>query len=182
MLIASFAALNHSPALSSSGQNQRAPSDLNPIAAPTLMLTSLSASASPVAAPQNQSAALTVGTQASQIQPDKLIVTRTKNDLNNLTAPPFTKTIVDHILVQKLYTEILALPSFPSGTFNCPPGSGVQYHLAFYSGAVLILAADYRPTGCPSLQLNDGTVKSGDSAFDSDLWHALGFASDQQFL
>ncbi len=115
--------------------------------------------------------------------PDRLAVTRTKNNLNNPTAPPFSKTIADRSLVEKLYADISALPPFPAGPLNCPNDLGIRYHLDFYSGTASLLAADYEPTGCASVKLSDGTVKSAATgSFGADLRQALGFSSERQFL
>ncbi len=121
--------------------------------------------------------------QAAQEVPDRLVVTRTKNNLNNPTAPPFSKTITDPSLAQKLYADIIALPLFPNGTMNCPNDVGTAYHLNFYLGPVTVLAADYKPTGCASVKLSDGTVKADPTrSFGADLRQALGFLSDRQFF
>ncbi|MGA3309652.1 MAG: hypothetical protein ABSD08_13700 [Xanthobacteraceae bacterium] len=121
--------------------------------------------------------------QAAQQVPDRLVVTRTKNNLNNPTAPPFSKTIVDRSLVEKLYGDIFALPPPPDGIRNCPNDVGIRYHLDFYSGAASLLAADYEPTGCASVRLSDGTVRSDlTGSFGVDLRQALGFSSVRQFL
>jgi hypothetical protein len=125
----------------------------------------------------------TASAQSAQEVPDRLVVTRKKNNLNSPTALPFRKTISDQSLVKKIYAAIAALPPFPSGVLNCPNDVGISYHLDFFSGTVSLLAANYEPTGCASLRLSDGTVKSDPTgSFEADLRRALGFSSDRQFL
>jgi hypothetical protein len=122
------------------------------------------------------------GPAPQRMMPDRLVVTKIANNLDNPTAPPFSKTITDPTVVQKLYSDILALPPFPLGTYSCPPDIGIQYNLDFYLGAVSILTADYDPTGCASLKLNDRTVKTDATrGFEVDLAEALGL-SEAQFL
>ena len=114
--------------------------------------------------------------------PNRLLVTRTKDNLNNTGAPPFHAAVSDPA-VAKLYADISALPPFPAGPMNCPNDMGIRYHLDFYAGASLALAADYQPTGCVSVRLRDGTVKSDPAgSFKTDFEHALGFASDRQLF
>jgi len=115
--------------------------------------------------------------------PDRLVVTRTKNNRNNPNAPPYSGTINDRASVGKLYAEVLALPPLGGGPRNCPNDLGISYHLDFYSGTTSLLAADYDPTGCASVTLSDGTVKSAATgSFRADLSQALGFSPDRQFL
>jgi hypothetical protein len=127
--------------------------------------------------------AATLRQRTAQATPDRLVVTRTKNNLNNPTASPFRKTIADRATVAKLSADIAALPPAPSGIANCPNDLGIAYHLDFYAGSSALLAADYLPTGCASVRLSDGTVKSAAAGnFRADLRQALGFATDRQFL
>jgi hypothetical protein len=125
----------------------------------------------------------TSSAQSAQEVPDRLVVTRTKNNLNNPAAPPFTKTITDRSTVEKLYADILALPPLPGGPLNCPNDVGINYRLDFYSGAASFLAGDYGPTGCASVRLSNGTTKRDTTgSFGADLQHALRFSSRRQFL
>jgi hypothetical protein len=101
----------------------------------------------------------TASAYAAQIGPDRLVVTRTRNNVGNPAAPPFSETIADRSAVEQLYAEIAALPPLPAGPLNCPNDVGISYHLDFYSGTERALAADYQPTGCSSVRLSDGTVK-----------------------
>lgn len=148
----------------------------------------LSAARAPAVATENRPrTSLTLEAMSSgpvaQVVPDRLVVTRTKNNLNNAAAPPYSKTVADRSSVARLYADIFALPPFPAGAMNCPNDVGITYHLDFYSEAAALLAADYRPTGCASVRLSDGTVKSDPSGhFAADLKQALGMASDRQFL
>jgi hypothetical protein len=120
---------------------------------------------------------------AQASSPDGLVVMRTNTNRNNPAAPPFSKTITDLSAVEKLYAEIAALPLFPAGPVNCPNDVGIRYHLKFYSGTALLLVADDKPTGCPSVQLSDGSIRSdADGSFANDLSRVLGFSSRQQFL
>jgi prepilin-type N-terminal cleavage/methylation domain-containing protein len=126
-------------------------------------------------------ASLILASRASQNLPDKLIVTRTHNNLGNPTAAPFSETITNTALVQKVYTDILVLPSFSSAPTSCPPDFGIQYHLEFYSGATSLLRADYGPTGCSDVLLSNGAAKYGGvSSFQTDLMQAVGFSSYRQ--
>ena len=120
---------------------------------------------------------------AAQEVPDRLLVTRTKNNLNNFAAPPFSDTISDRSLVEKLYADIAALPPLPAGPLNCPNDMGIRYGLDFYSGTALLVSGVYEPTGCASIRLSDGTSKSdARGSFGADLMHALGISSQRQFL
>ena len=121
--------------------------------------------------------------QAAHALPVRLAVTRTKSNLNNPSAPPFTRTVADRTWVAKLYSDILALPPLPSGSSNCPLDLGIRYHLDFISGVTSVLAADYEPSGCPSIRLSDGMVKSDPTgSFKVDFMQALGFSSDRQLF
>jgi hypothetical protein len=123
------------------------------------------------------------GRDVAQALPDRLVVARTKNNRNNPSAPPFSKAIADRSSVAKLYADIAALPVFPAGPRNCPNESGITYRLDFYAQTTALLAADYDPSGCASVTLSDGTMKSAASgSFRSDLSQALGFTSDRQLL
>jgi hypothetical protein len=120
-----------------------------------------------------------------QVMPDRLVVTRTKNNPNDSNASPFTKTITGPAVVQKLYADIEALPPAPNlgnEPINCPLDLGVQYHLDFYSGDTIVLSADYAPTGCGGVALGNGELKLGTNSFETELWQALGFPSVWQFV
>jgi hypothetical protein len=70
-----------------------------------------------------------------------------------------------------------------SGAYSCPNDWGIVLRLEFYEQHTLVLAADYRPTGCASIKFTSGTNKDAMSGnFSTDLWKALGFSSEQQFL
>jgi hypothetical protein len=118
-----------------------------------------------------------------QASPDRLVVTRTHNNLKDLDAPPFSTTITDRATIEKLYQNVLALPPLPAGRFDCPRDSGLRYRLDFYVGGALLLSVDYAPTGCRTVSLSDGTVKSdARGSFDIDFRQALGFASTEEYL
>jgi hypothetical protein len=126
---------------------------------------------------------LTSSASAAQEVPDRLVATRTRNNSNDPTAPPFSKTITDRSLVEKLYADISALPPFPTGASNCPNNVGITYRLDFYSGTASLLGADYEPTGCAAVTSSDGTVKGDPTrSFGANLRQALGFSSDRQFF
>jgi hypothetical protein len=126
---------------------------------------------------------VTSSARAAEKIPDRLVVTRTRNNLDNRAAEPFAKTITDEASVGKLYSEIGALPPFPAGPLNCPISLGTTYHLDFYLRSVSLLAADYEPTGCASVRLVDGTMKGDPNrSFGADLRQALGIPSERQFL
>lgn len=123
------------------------------------------------------------GQQLAEAGPDRLVVTRTKNNLSNPNALPFSKIIANQALVAKLYADIVALPPFPAGPHNCPNDSGVTYHLDFYSGTASLLAGDYDPSGCAAIRLSNGTAKSAATgSLRTDLIQALGFSTDRQLL
>jgi hypothetical protein len=120
---------------------------------------------------------------AGQMRPDRLVVTRTKNNLNAPDAPPFSKTITDRATVEKLYQDIQALPPMPTGRFGCPMDAGVTYRLDFFSGGTPLLSASYTPTGCASVALSDGMIKSDMSGgLRAELTGALDFASERELL
>jgi hypothetical protein len=80
------------------------------------------------------------------MMPDRLVASRTMNAINDLSALPFAKTIINRTQVQTLYAEILALPPFPTGgdgEMNCPIDLGLEYHFDFYSGDISLLSGDY---------------------------------------
>ena len=138
------------------------------------------ATATPILRPL---AGVTLSLQLAQGAPDRLVVTRTKNNLNNPGAPAFSKTIADREKVEKLYEDILDLPPLRAGRLNCPRDVGIRYSLDFYAGTASILAGDYDPTGCATINLGDGTIKSDSGgSFAADFRQALGFASERQFL
>jgi hypothetical protein len=106
-----------------------------------------------------------------------LVATRTRNDLKHFDAPPFGATIADRATIEKLYEDILALPPLPAGRLDCPRDSGLRYRLDFYVGRALLLSGDYAPTGCRTVSLSDGTVKSDSrGSFGTDFVQALGFS------
>jgi hypothetical protein len=115
--------------------------------------------------------------------PDRLVVTRTKPNINNPAAAPFSKTLDHRSLVAGLYADISALPPLPSGRLHCPRDLGISYHLNFEAAGVTVLAADYQPSGCALVKLSDGTVKSdADGILRNALQGALGFPSERAFL
>jgi hypothetical protein len=118
----------------------------------------------------------------AQVAPDRLVVTRTRNNVGNPAAPPFSKTIADRSAVEELYADIAALPPLPAGPLNCPNDVGVSYRLDFYSGTETVLFADYQPTGCASVRLSDGAVKGDPTrSFGVHLRQMLGL-SESAFL
>ena len=128
------------------------------------------------------SASTTPPVPSSNVQPDKLIVTRT-----NPNVPSFKKTITDRAQVQKMYQEIMNLPVFhqscnePSGcNLNCPLVTGVGYRLDFSSDTVSLLSADYHPTGCGYLRLSDGTERIESAEFEINFEQARGISSDRE--
>ena len=131
------------------------------------------------AKPSENTVSIYRGEHFVQEFPDSLVVTRTMSN----SAPPFRKTISDRALVEKLYTDIVGLPPLPRELINCPMDMGTNYRLQFYLTAVIKLEANYRPSGCASVTLSDGTLKSdAGRSFGSELKQALGFSSDRQFL
>jgi hypothetical protein len=134
---------------------------------------------------------------SSEALPDRLVVTRPKGDLDplppvlaqlsdgpyrvdtNSIPPPFTKTITDQTTVQKLYSDIYALPpiEYQSGApISCPLDTGISYWLDFYKGNRFLLhAADY-PTGCGGVSLGKGDNRAGTDYFDGQLEKALGLS------
>jgi hypothetical protein len=121
---------------------------------------------------------------ATQEIPDRLVVTKTRDNLNNPGAPRFSKTITDQSLVHKLYEDMLTLPLLLNGPRSCPSDMGIRYRLDWYLGANHLLAADYDPTGCASVKTSDGRLRGDPTGnFEIDIRKALGFSpSDQQFL
>ena len=119
----------------------------------------------------------------AQIVPDRLVVTRTRSNLDHPDAVPFSKTIGERATVETLYQDILALPPMPAGRFDCPRDLGIRYRLDFYAAGALLLSGDYAPTGCRTVNLSNGTVKNASSgSFRADLVQALGFTSDRELL
>lgn len=115
--------------------------------------------------------------------PDRLVVTRTKPNINNPAAAPFSKTLDHRSLVAELYADISALPPPPSGPLHCPLDLGISYHLNFEAAGVTVLSADYQPSGCAVVRLSDGTVKSDATGIlRKALQGALGFPSERAFL
>jgi hypothetical protein len=125
--------------------------------------------------------AVTPDLLVAQVSPDRLAVTRTQNNLNTPDAPPFSQTIANRATVEKLYGDIQALPSLPAGRFGCPRDVGIRYRLDFFAASTLLVSCTYAPSGCASVALSDGTVKSAASgSFRADLVAALGFATEQE--
>jgi hypothetical protein len=119
---------------------------------------------------------------AAQQTPDRLVVTRATNNVNNPAALPFSRIIADQSIVEALYADVAALPPFPTGPLPCPNDFGIDYHLDFYAGSETVLAAEYRPSGCASLRLRDGTLKGDPTrSFGAHLRQALNL-SDHAFL
>jgi hypothetical protein len=131
--------------------------------------------------PQPLAATAGPGVRFAQLPPDRLVVTRTRTSRSNPNAPPYSRTIDDGAAVAKLYADVAALPPPPAGPLNCPMDLGISYHLEFYAGTTPLLAVDYEPTGCASVRLGDGTVRSAATgSFGTDLRKALGLSSDRE--
>jgi hypothetical protein len=91
--------------------------------------------------------------------PDRLVVIRTRPNLEDTDAAPFSRTIDNPAKVQQVYNDISALP-VATGTYSCPPDLGITYSLDFYVGVFLLLTAEYEPTGCAFVTLPDGITRS----------------------
>lgn len=106
----------------------------------------------PTSTSQSSQAISQATNSATSMQPDRLVVTRKHDNLNDLSPPPLNKTITDRATVIKLYADILALPLFPSGSgvMNCPVDeSGIGHVICFLAH---ILALPLFPSGvmnCP---------------------------------
>ena len=93
-------------------------------------------------------------TQLPNISPDKLIVIRPQDNIDNL--PALTRTITDSNTIKKLYDDISNLPFPPSGTINCPIQFFEQYTLFFSLHGTVVLQGTFNPTGCRIIQIQNG--------------------------
>lgn len=114
-------------------------------------------------------------TQLPNISPDKLVVIRPQDKIDNL--PAFTKTITNQVIVKKLYDDISNLPFPPSGTISCPIQFFEQYTLFFSLHGTVVLQGTFNPTGCRIIQIQSGkarwAITKQGSQFIQDFQNAL---------
>lgn len=108
-------------------------------------------------------------------QPDVLVITQ-ENPQHRPIPSIGTTTIKDPDVVQELYSDILAMPSFPNGPIACPADFGVSYDLTFSSGKALILKAKAEATGCKGIRLSNGKSKWSMGKEGDNFWSTLGKA------
>lgn len=89
--------------------------------------------------------------------PDRLDIYRSDNP--QLTHPVLVRIITDARKVRDFYLEIYVLPTPQAGTYNCPIDFFTRYLFDFYQRKKLLLHAQYDPTGCRFLQLNNKASK-----------------------
>lgn len=114
-------------------------------------------------------------------KPDRLVVTRIKNDLNNPSTASFARTVSDPSEVQKLCASVFALPTL-TGMINCPMDNGISYAFDFYRKTTLLLHAIYNPTGCRLLQIRGEPIRFALTGyFNDELLSALQITPKQFF-
>lgn len=91
-----------------------------------------------------------------QVTPDKLIITRPEDKLDNL--PALTQTHTDQQKIKELYDELYMLPT-SNRSGGCPIAYFSEYTLDFYKENKRILHAVLKPTGCSNVQLNNDEIK-----------------------
>ncbi|HEV3166015.1 MAG TPA: hypothetical protein VGZ22_18455 [Isosphaeraceae bacterium] len=91
--------------------------------------------------------------------------------------PQLDRTITNQQTVQRLATDILALPAVPSGTYSCPADFGTSYTLRFTGGAPWSAVVDV--FGCRTVRLSDGRNlwSLTTPSLEPDLAAALGLSS-----
>jgi hypothetical protein len=83
-------------------------------------------------------------------------------------APQVQVTVTDASKVSSLFEAALALPTVPEGTYSCPADFGVQYELAFTSGAT-VTRVGLEPNGCGWVSIPGSSARSPDAAWWSQL-------------
>ena len=108
--------------------------------------------------------------------PNKLVVTRTEDKTDHLSA--LTITITDEAKVRKLFEDIYLLPTFiPGARYNCPAENFSKYMLDFYLNNTLISHGMYTPTGCPTVKLDNLNARLDlRRSFASDFKQDLGLS------
>lgn len=91
-----------------------------------------------------------------QLTPDRMVITRPEDKIDNL--PALSQTHTDQKKIKQLYDEIYMLPTSKRSE-SCPVGFFSEYILDFYKDSKLVLHAVLKPTGCSSVQLNKGEIK-----------------------
>jgi hypothetical protein len=122
--------------------------------------------------------------QSSGVEPDKLAVTRTQNNVNDQNAPPFARTITDRSVVEAIYATVRGVSSTPAPLpcnkddlecvmrelRQCPADEGPIYTLDFYDGETLALRFQYDPTGCTAQPILSSELEEALSLTDNQFY------------
>ncbi len=84
--------------------------------------------------------------------------------------PSVDVTLTEPAPARAVYAATIALPDFPSGTFNCPNDSGVRYTIAFSSDTGRTVAAVLNPGGCRAAQITGSHERR---VLDDTYWASL---------
>jgi hypothetical protein len=99
--------------------------------------------------------------------------------------PPPTNvdvTLTDPIPSRAIYEATLALPAFPSGTYNCPADLGYRYTIAFENEQAVAVTAGLNPGGCRDVVIAGMTrIRRSDDAYWALLAEKLGIDESTLF-
>jgi hypothetical protein len=84
--------------------------------------------------------------------------------------PAVDVTLTDPTPTRAIYASTIALPDFPSGTFNCPVDFGIRYTVVFDVGGAHALTAVLNPGGCGDVTISGSSTRR---AIDPAYWASL---------
>ena len=84
--------------------------------------------------------------------------------------PSVDVALTDPAPARAVYAATMALPDFPSGTFNCPSDSGVRYTIIFSGDTGQTVSAVLNPGGCREVQITGSHERR---VLDDTYWASL---------
>lgn len=88
--------------------------------------------------------------------------------------PNLDVTVNSPAAIEKLYETMLSLPKWPEGTYFCPIDNGLVYILTFHFINARSETMQYKPTGCASVILSDGSVRETNGEFPALFAQTIG--------
>jgi hypothetical protein len=99
----------------------------------------------------------------------------TSTSISSNPAPDVDVTLTDRAPSRLIYAATLALPVFPSGTFNCPFDPGIRYSIVFARVDGDALTAVLNPAGCGDVTISgSATRRALDPAYWASMAEGLG--------
>ncbi len=84
--------------------------------------------------------------------------------------PPFEETVANQAKAVRLYSALLALPAYPSGTVKCPADFGVVYQLLFQGMASIQQHMSVQAGGCRGVSFNGTSHWTHSAATSPQFW------------